>query len=214
MLAAGLTVSVAQIPAPQPPAEAPTEDKVAEPVTKDQALAPKPEDIGMGDPNAPVKWVEYASAGCGHCAALTLETLPQVKAAYIDTGKVYYVLRDFPLDNLSLGASVLARCLPKEKFHPFMETVFTRQKDWRGPEVTEPGRVLIAMAVEAGLSQEQADACLEDRALFDRIIATREEAASVLGVNSTPTSFINGEATVGAAPFEEFQKLLKTALGE
>jgi protein-disulfide isomerase len=206
----GLAVAGAQIPPAPPVAEAPA----SAPVTKEQALAPKAEDIGMGDPNAPVKWVEYASAGCGHCAAMTLETLPKVKAAYIDTGKVYYVLRDFPLDNLSLGASVLARCLPKEKFHPFMETVFARQKDWRAPEVTDPGKVLIAMAGEAGLTPEAADACLKDRALFDRIVATRTEAETVLGVNSTPTSFINGEATTGAVPFEAFEKLLKAALGE
>ena len=205
---------LAQIPAPPSPAETPAEPPAAAAVTKEQALAPKPEDIGMGDPNAPVKWIEYASAGCSHCAAMTLETLPKVKAAYIDTGKVYYVLRDYPLDNLSLGASVLARCLPKEKFHPFMETVFSRQKEWRAPEVTEPGKVLTAMAVEAGLTPEQAEACLKDRAQFDRIVATRTEAETVLGVNSTPTNFINGEVTVGAAPFEEFEKLLKTALGE
>lgn len=190
-----------------PAAEATAEDKA-------KVLAPKAEDIGLGNPNAPVRWVEYASSGCGHCARLSLEILPQLKAAYIDTGKVYYVLRDFPLDNASLAASLLARCMPKEKFYPFMEVLFRDQAQWHSPEVTDPAAVLVSKAKEAGLSDADIEACKNNQAVLDRIVASRTEANEVLKVDSTPTNFINGERVQGVVPAAEFEAVIKKALDQ
>lgn len=201
-------------PAP-PETPAPTESKSA--ATPDQtaaALATKPGDIGIGDPNAKVKWVEYASSGCSHCADLSLKVLPELKAEYMDTGKVYYVMRDFPLDGVSAAASLIARCLPKDKFYGFMDILFAEQANWHSEEVKDFKAALLAMAEKGGLTNEQAEACLQDQAKFDEMKAILEEADTVLGVQSTPTNFINGTKIEGAAPADHFRKAIDAELAK
>ena len=178
----------------------------------EEVLAPKPYDIGMGDPNAPIKMIEYASTGCPHCAAMALQTIPKLKEAYIDTGKVYYVLRDFPLDNVALGASMIARCLPADKFYAFMDVLFANQAMWHSPTVADPREALIELSRRAGLSREQVDACLKDQKKLDEINESLTHASDVLKVQGTPTSFINGEMIDHAMPFEELDAKLKTLL--
>ena len=188
-------------PAGQPPSEA---DMAA-------VLAIKPTDIGMGDPNAPVKMIEYASSGCSHCAEMALETIPKVKAAYMDTGKVYYVLRDFPLDNVAVGASLLARCLPKDKFYGFMDVLFAEQKAWHNPEIPDLKEALIAMAAKGGLSRDEAEACLKNEANFAVMRDGQKEAAEILKIDGTPTTFVNGKRLSGAAKFEDVEALITAA---
>lgn len=194
------------------PRQAKTESAPAGNAAYTNALAPQPGDIGLGDPNAPIKFIEYASAGCGHCAAFHLQVLPQVKKAYIDTGLVYYVLRDFPLESLSAGASLIARCLPREQFYPFMDVLFGNQASWHGPNVANPKEALITLARRAGLSREQVESCLNDKAALERIITVQKEADTVLGVDSTPTLYINGEKTSGALPFDALEAKFKALL--
>jgi protein-disulfide isomerase len=214
---------VSPAPAPVTPSTpAPSEEPPPEEATKtaptpaemDAALAPKPSDIGIGDPNAKVKWVEYASSGCPHCAHLSLEVIPTLKTEYMDTGKVYYVLRDFPLDGVAAAASLIARCLPKEKFYPFMEMLFAEQDKWHSPEVKDLKGAILAMAAKGGLSAEQAEACLKDQPKFDEMKAILSEAETVLGVASTPTNFVDGKKIEGAAPVEDFRKLFDEALAK
>jgi protein-disulfide isomerase len=177
--------------------------------TPEGALALKPDDIGMGDPNAPIKMIEYASAGCPHCATMALETIPKLKAAYFDTGKVYYVLRDFPLDPVAVGASLIARCLPKEKFYPFMDLLFGNQKLWHAPGVNDPKEALIELARRAGLSREATEACLKDQKAYDRIGEIQKESLDVLKIEGTPTTFLNGERFEQALTFEAFDAKIK-----
>ncbi|MFT3809389.1 MAG: thioredoxin domain-containing protein [Micropepsaceae bacterium] len=176
----------------------------------EQALAIKPSDIGLGDPNAPIKMIEYASAGCGHCAAFAIETLPKIKADWIDKGQVYYVLRDYPLDTVAYGASAIARCLPREGFYPFMDVLFHSQADWH----KEQGAIdaLATLARRAGLSRAQVESCLKDEKIVAQIRESREEAVNVLAVNSTPTMFVNGEKVTGAAAYADFEAKFKAAL--
>ncbi len=176
----------------------------------DQALALKDHDIGIGDPNAPVKLIEYASAGCGHCAAFAIETLPKIKADWIDKGQVYYVLRDFPLDNVATGASMIARCLPREGFYPFMEVLFRSQPEWHKNEGAIDA--LATLARRAGLSRAQVESCLKDEKVLKQIQDSRDEASKVLAVNSTPTMFVNGEMVAGAAAYADFEAKFKAAL--
>lgn len=173
------------------------------------AIAIQPEDIGMGDPNAPIKLVEYASAGCGHCAAFHVNTMPEIKKNWVDAGKVYYVLRDFPLDDLAAGASMIARCLPKEGFYPFMDILFRNQAFWHGPGVQNPLEALTELSRRAGLSREKVESCLNDKATLARIQKSRDDAQKFLKVNSTPTMFINGERVQGAAAYSEFDAKFK-----
>jgi len=204
-------------PTPATPAEttpAPSEAPVDPAAAKAAALAIKESDIGLGDPNAPVKWIEYASSGCPHCADLSLKVLPALKADYIDSGKVYYVLRDFPLDNVAAAATVIARCLPKEQFYPFMDKLFANQMTWHGPETTDPKAALVALAAEAGLDSAGVDACLARQDILDQVIAVVKEADAVLKVASTPTNFIGDQVIEGTAPLDQFKAALDKALGE
>ncbi len=175
-----------------------------------QALAPKESDIGIGDQNAPVKMIEYASSGCGHCAAFAIETMPKIKADYIDKGLVYYVLRDYPLDNVAAAASMVARCLPREGFYPFMDILFASQGDWH----KQDGAIdaIAGIARKAGLSRAQVDACLKDEKLLKQINDSRNEATTVLTVASTPTMFINGDKIEGAAAYPDIEAKFKAAL--
>lgn len=219
VLASGAAFSdIVPPPASEPAAAAeatpaPSEAPVDPVKAKAAALAIKPTDIGLGDPNAPVKWIEYASTGCSHCADLALKVLPALKAEYIDSGKVYYVLRDFPLDNVAAAATVIARCLPGDQFYPFMDKLFANQAVWHGPETTDPKAALLKLAAEAGLDEAGVDACLKRQDILDVIVANVTEADSVLKVASTPTSFIGDEVVLGAAPIADFKAILDKALG-
>ena len=175
-----------------------------------EVLALKPDDIGIGDPNAPIKLIEYASAGCGHCAAFTIETLPQIEKEWIDKGLVYYVLRDFPLDNVAAAASMIARCLPRERFYPFMDVLFRNQPVWHSAQTADPKEALIELARRAGLSREQVESCLKDQAVLERIQKSRDDASNILKVKSTPTMFINGDVIEGAAAYSEFDAKFKS----
>lgn len=175
------------------------------------ALAPKPDDIGIGDPKAPIKFIEYASAGCPHCAAFAIGVMPEIRKNWIDTGKVYYVFRDYPLDGVAATASMIARCQPKDKFYAFMDILFQNQQFWHTNE-RDPKEALIELSRRAGLSREQVESCLKDQAMLDRITKSREEATTALKVDSTPTMFINGERIVGAANYGEFDAKFKAAL--
>ena len=176
----------------------------------EKALALKETDIGMGDPNAPIKLIEYASTGCGHCAAFAIETMPKIKAEWIDKGQVYYVLRDYPLDNVAAGASMIARCLPREGFYPFMEVLFRSQPEWHKQEGAIDA--LATLARRAGLSRAQVESCLKDEKVLKQIQDSLNEAKNVLAVNSTTTMFINGEVVQGAAAYADFEAKFKAAL--
>ena len=114
-------------------------------------LALTPDAIGMGDPNAPIKLIEYASSRCRHSEAFHIETIPSIKKEWIDKGLVYYVLRDFPLDGVAAAASLIARCLPRERFYPFMDLLFRNQPAWNRGEVADFRVALAALAGQAGL---------------------------------------------------------------
>lgn len=176
----------------------------------EQALALKDSDIGIGDRNAPIKLIEYASAGCGHCAAFAIETMPKIKADYIDAGKVYYVLRDYPLDDVAAAASMVARCLPRDGFYPFMDILFRSQPDWHKNDGAL--EAIITIARKAGLSRAQVESCLKDEKVLKQINDSRNEATTVLAVKSTPTMFVNGEMIEGAAAYADFEAKFKAQL--
>ena len=168
-----------------------------------------PDDRILGKADAPITIVEYASLTCPHCAAFARDTLPKIKAEWIDPGKAKLVFRDFPLDGSAVKASVLARCAPPEKFYGFIDVLFSSQESWaRNPDPT-PGLARIAKL--GGMSEEQLNACMADNALQDRVLASRLTAEKEYKVESTPTFFINGTKLTGALPYEQFDEALKKA---
>jgi protein-disulfide isomerase len=168
-----------------------------------------PDDRILGKADAPVTIIEYASLTCPHCAAFAHETLPKIKAEWIDPGKAKLVFRDFPLDGSAVKAAVLARCAPPDKFYGFIDVLFSSQESWaRNPDPTSG---LARIAKLGGMSEDQFHACMTDNALQDKVLASRLTAEKELKVESTPTFFINGTKLTGALPYEQFDEALKKA---
>jgi protein-disulfide isomerase len=157
----------------------------------------------LGAADAPVTIIEYASMTCPHCSHFHKTVYPDLKKKYIDTGKVRFIFREFPLDPLAAAASMLARCAGKDKYFPLIETFFESQNDW---VVQKPLQPMFAIAKQAGFTQQTFDECLANQQMLNGIEETRTRAASKLNVNSTPTFFINGKLFRGALTVEELDK--------
>jgi protein-disulfide isomerase len=166
-------------------------------------------DIVLGSPDAPVTIIEYASMTCPHCAQFQAKTFPKLKERYIDTGKVRYIFREFPLDPLAAGAFMLARCADKDKYLSIIDLFFGTQREWVVPNPLQP---LFNIAKQAGYNEETFNACLKNQQILDGIQNVRDHAAKVLNVESTPTFFINGKRVIGDVSIEEMEKEIKPFL--
>lgn len=169
-------------------------------------------DMALGPANATVTITEFASMTCPHCAAFTEKVFPKIKSEYIDSGKIRFVFREFPLDVKAAAGSMLARCIAKDdagKYFAVIDMLFRQQNEWVLKNTAE---TLTRIGKQAGLSQQQVEDCLKDQALLDKIAADQKYANEVLKVNSTPTFFINGEMLKGDQSFEEFDKRIKSLL--
>jgi protein-disulfide isomerase len=168
-------------------------------------------DVALGSEKAPVTVIEYASMTCPHCAHFSETTFPELKKRYIETGKVRFIFREFPLDALAAAGFMLARCAGKDKFLPIIETLFAKQADWVVQKPIEP---LKAIAKQFGFTEESFNQCLANQKVLDSIQAVRDRAAEKLLVNSTPTFFINGKRLVGDVTIESFAKAIDPYLKE
>lgn len=177
-------------------------------VAKPQSLP----DMAIGPADAAVTITEYASMTCPHCAAFNATVFPKLKAEYIDTGKIRYIFREFPLDIKAAAGSMLTRCIANgdaQKYFAVTDMLFRSQNDWVVKNTTE---TLTRIGKQAGLTQAQVEDCLKDQALLDKIAADQKYAAEVLKVDSTPTFFINGEKVKGEQSFEDFAKRINGLL--
>ncbi|MCB1476736.1 MAG: DsbA family protein [Rhodobiaceae bacterium] len=168
-------------------------------------------DKTLGDPNAPVTIIEYASLTCPHCAHFHETVFPKLKSDYIDTGKVYFIYRDFPLDGRALGAAMLTRCVPEDKYFDFVGLLFDTQRKWAAAEPAQAEQALLDVVKQAGFTQESFYACLQKQDLVDGIQWVRQRAKDRFGVNATPSVFINGELTE-AFTFEDIAKEIDAAM--
>lgn len=170
----------------------------------------KPDDYVIGSPDAPVTIFEYASLTCPHCRDFHNETLPQIKAEYIDTGKVKLVFRQFALNGTDLRIGMAARCAPHDKYMPIVDALYQTQESWIG--ASDPMAAVKQLMAMGGVSAETFDACVADEKNADPITAQIDEADKQYGVSSTPTFFIGGEKIEGAKPFEEFKAVIDRLL--
>jgi protein-disulfide isomerase len=169
-------------------------------------LALSKDDRILGNPDAPITIVEYASLTCPHCAHFTNDVLPELKKKWIDTGKAKLVLRDYPLDEPALRAAMIARCAPPDRYYAFVDTFFGSQEKW--VTARDYRDVLARLVKLGGMSREEFDQCLKNTTLENKIVEGRLIASKELDVNSTPTFFINGTKFTGAPTVEEFDKAL------
>ncbi len=169
-------------------------------------------DMVMGSDKAPVTVIEYASMTCPHCAHFDEETFPEFKKRYIDTGKVRYIFREFPLDTLASAAFMLARCAGEKdqsKYFAMVDTLFRQQQQWVTAKPVPP---LMAIAKQAGFTEKSFDDCLANQKLLDGIQNVRQRAIDTFKVHSTPTFFINGAMYPGALTIDEIAKAIDPQL--
>jgi len=166
-------------------------------------------DVVLGDPNSPVTLIEYASMTCPHCAEFQATVFPKLKADYIDTNKIRYIFREFPLDIKAAAGSMLARCIGKDdpkKYHAVVDLLFATQNTWATSNDTS--EQLKKLSKQTGMSDEAFNACLSNQSMLDAIKQGQDQAYEKFKVDSTPTFFVNGTKLKGGASYEDFKKLI------
>ncbi|WP_274425044.1 DsbA family protein [Chelativorans sp. YIM 93263] len=166
-------------------------------------------DKALGDEDAPVTIIEYASMTCGHCANFHNNTFPALEEEYIDTGKVRFIMREFPFDPRAEAGFMLARCAD-DKYFPMVDVLFEQQSRWARAE--NASAELLRIARLAGFTQESFEACLTDQQLLDDVRSVRARAAENFGVEATPTFFINGKKYSGAMSIAQMSAIIDPLL--
>jgi protein-disulfide isomerase len=164
----------------------------------------------LGNADAKVTIVEYASFTCSHCANFHEKTFPALKEKYIDTGKVRFIYREFPLDPLSTAASMLARCAPEPRFFPMASVFFKQQRQWAGSD--KPLDELLAIARQAGFTKESFEACLNNKDVFNGLNEQKKRAVDFYKIDSTPSFVINGEMLRGDTSLDDMSKVIDAKL--
>ena len=166
-------------------------------------------DIILGKKNAPVTIIEYASLTCGHCSDFHLKVLPEIKKLFIETGKVKFIYRDFPLDQWALRASIIARCAGPERRYSFIETFFAQQKIWtRG----NPAEGIVAIAKLGGMDFEKTTACLQDEKIANAVVKERLTGTKLYEIEATPTILVNGDRYSGGLSAEQLRVVVENKL--
>lgn len=168
-------------------------------------------DKSIGKANAPVTIIEYASLTCPVCAKFHSETLPQIKKAYVDKGKVRYVIREFPIGRSAAAAAIAVRCAPEKDYFRLYEKFLATQKDWVAQEVKRDE--IYNVVKTSGLKRDKFDACFANQAINDGLVPVKERGRK-LGVAGTPTFFVNGKRVPGGVTFEEMKVHIDEALGQ
>jgi protein-disulfide isomerase len=204
-LAAAVVFSAAALAANLAPADvtAPQPDGTAD-MAKVLKPGPLPE-LAMGDASG-VPVVEYGSLTCPHCATFSKEVFPELKKDYIDAGKVRFIFREFARNGLDVAAFVLARCVGDDKTFAAIELLFAEQDKWAF--VDKPLEPLIAAMRPAGLSHDQAMACLKDQSKADAIVAIGKRASEEVKVTGTPTFVIDGKVYGGELTLDQLKAIL------
>ena len=177
----------------------------------DLAELNKPPAIGEmalgADEGAKVTLIEYASATCPHCAAFHKDVWKKLKAEYVDTKKIRFIFREFPLNDAATAAFMIARAAPKESYFPLMDIYFETLETW----AQNPAEGLLNIAKQAGFTQEKFNMTLKDQALARSILAIRDDGAK-FGVKGTPAFFLNGEMFEGERTYEAFKAAIDPLL--
>jgi protein-disulfide isomerase len=166
----------------------------------------------MGSPDAPVTVIEYAMFTCPHCAAFHKDVLPQLKENYIDTGKVRLVFREVYFNRPSLWAAMIARCAPADRYFGVADLLFDTQRDWASADSDEAlVAKLYGVGRQAGLTDDEMQACLTDRGFAEALVADFQKNAEADGIEATPSFVIDGE-TLTNMPYDDFAERLDAEL--
>jgi protein-disulfide isomerase len=213
LLIAGVVVIVAgvagflawqhyQTPVVTEPASAANID-TSKPINSPLAKA-QPGDFVLGKDDAPITMIEYSSLSCPHCARFATDVMPRIKTDFVDTGKVKFIPRDFPLNKPAIQAALFAHCLSPMRFYSISEMLFKTQDQWLQQDSTEP---LAQIAATAGMDRATFDACLADKDAEAKIVATRKAGEDAFGINATPTFIVNGIKLEGEQTYDDLKAL-------
>lgn len=172
---------------------------------------PRTADRAVGPADAKVTVQEYFSLTCTHCAAFQKETFPRVKTELIDAGKVRYIWRDYPLDQLALYAAMIARALPPERYEPFVSALLGTQDRWAFVRTGNPMEELMKLSALAGMPRDIYDKTVRDEALKQFVLSEQATGEKKYNVNSTPTFVINEKPLPGAVSYETFLQAVEAA---
>lgn len=171
-----------------------------------KALTVQPEDRILGKPDAPITIIEYESLTCPHCAKFAVNVLPKLREKWIENGKAKLVMRDYPLDERAMRAAMVTRCAPPDRYYPLTEMFFAQAEEW--VRASDYRALLERLAKLGGMSSNQFAACISDKKLEDQVAQSRLTASQQLGVQATPTFFINGEKFEGEPTAEAIDYIL------
>jgi len=184
------------------------------PISATTVLDIKEDDLVIGDKNAPITIIEYASLSCSHCANFHKNTLPDIKKEYVDTGKVRFVFRNFPYDPPSLMGSVILKCVPKDVRYDYMNALFLLRKNWVISDNAKSTQELYKIMQSGGMSKEDFNNCLERDDLANQIIKGRIDVQNEFNIQSTPSFLINGNLEQGNKSVKEFRQIIDKILSE
>ncbi len=166
-------------------------------------------DTVLGKPGAPVTIIEYVSLACPICRVFHGQVMPKIKKAYIDTGKVLYIYREFPIGKSAQAAAAASRCVPAKDYLRISERMMASQNKWAAQEIQHDA--LYKIVQDTGVTRDAFDSCLANQSINDGIVWVKQRGRK-LGVQGTPTFFINGQKLRGAFKFEEMQALIEQHL--
>ncbi len=184
----------------------------AQEATVDTAELHAPGQLGekaLGEADAPVTVVEYASMSCPHCAHFDTETFDAFKAKYVDTGQARYIFREFPLNAPAYAVAMVARCAPADRFFDVVHAYFRSQNEWL--TAADLKGAILEKAKEFGFSEQSFDACISNQSLFTALEGVKDRGVA-FGVQATPTFFINGRKLEGAPTLEELDEAIQPLL--
>ncbi|MBC10700.1 MAG: disulfide bond formation protein DsbA [Rickettsiales bacterium] len=164
----------------------------------------------MGEASAKIEMLEFASLTCGHCAKFHNEVFPKIKKEYIDTGKILFTYKDFPLDKFALKASVIARCSGNDKFFSFLKVLYNKQKDWTRTQ--DPFKSLLKIAKLGGLKNDEIKVCVGNKSIEDGILKQRLSSSKKFDIKATPTIFFNGKKYDGDLTYEALKLKINSLL--
>ena len=188
---------------------APPIDKATYVPPQQELMAPGPlGDRVLGKATAPVTVIEYVSLTCPHCANFHKTLFPRMKKEFIDTGKVRYIVREFPIGHMSGAAAIVNRCAPEDKYFFLLNQFLTRQPEWVSQEVRPDA--LYSVAKSSGMTRETFDKCLSNQTIIDGLTEVKQRGRQ-FGVIGTPTFFINGRKAQGEVTFDEIKAMIEQA---
>ena len=187
---------------------------VLTPIYGESALDITEKDFVIGNEDAKITIIEYASLSCSHCADFHVNTLENLKKEYIDTGKVRMVFRDYPFNYPALLGSMVLRCIPENYRYDYMNALFKLQPDWVNKENKKTIQELYKIMQSGGMTKEEYDACIYNTELENEILEGVMEAQNQFNIKSTPSFIINGKLIEGNKSIKEFRQIIDKILSQ